>query len=104
MLEEAMDLVLTRHFDNERYRHLDTYVELGGYEALRKAFGMPKEQIVEEVRKANIRGRGGAGVPAGGKWGVLPKDLSIPRILVINADEGGPGTFKDRLVMSRGRP
>ena len=97
-----MELVLTRHFDNDRYRHLETYVELGGYEALRKAFGMPKEQIVEEVKKANIRGRGGAGFPAGVKWGFLPKDLSIPRVLVINADEGEPGTFKDRLIMSRG--
>src|SRR3989337_3976696 len=102
MLEEAMELVLTKHFDNERYRHLDTYVELGGYEALRKAFSMPKEQIVEEVKKANVRGRGGAGFPAGVKWGFLPKDLSRPRVLVINADEGEPGTFKDRLIMRRG--
>ena len=54
-----MELVLTRHFGNERYRHLDTYEELGGYEALRKAFAMPKEAIVEEVKKANLRGRGG---------------------------------------------
>jgi len=97
-----MELVLTKHFGNERYRYLDTYTELGGYEALRKAFSMPKEAIVEEVKKANLRGRGGAGFPAGVKWGFLPKDLSKPRILVINADEGEPGTFKDRLIMSRG--
>ncbi|MGA6994576.1 MAG: NADH-quinone oxidoreductase subunit F, partial [Candidatus Deferrimicrobiaceae bacterium] len=97
-----MELVLTKHFGNERYRYLDTYTELGGYEALRKAFSMAKEAIVEEVKKANLRGRGGAGFPAGVKWGFLPKDLSRPRILVINADEGEPGTFKDRLIMSRG--
>ncbi len=97
-----MELVLTAHFGNDRYRTLDTYVELGGYEALRKAIGMPKEEIVAEVRKANLRGRGGAGFPAGVKWGFLPKDLSKPRVLVINADEGEPGTFKDRLIMSRG--
>ena len=61
-----MELVLTKHFGNERYRYLDTYAELGGYEALRKAFSMSKEAIVEEVKKANLRGRGGAGFPAGG--------------------------------------
>ncbi len=97
-----MERVLTTHFENERYRFLDGYAQLGGYEALRKAFSMPQEKIVEEVRKANLRGRGGAGFPAGVKWGFLPKDLSRPRVLVINADEGEPGTFKDRLIMSRG--
>jgi NADH-quinone oxidoreductase subunit F len=90
-----MELVLTTHFGNDQYRHVDTYVRLGGYEALRKAFSMTKEQIVEEVKKANLRGRGV-------KWGFLPKDLSRPRILVINADEGEPGTFKDRLIMTKG--
>jgi NADH-quinone oxidoreductase subunit F len=54
------------------------------------------------VKKANLRGRGGAGFPAGVKWGFLPKDLSKHRILVINADEGEPGTFKDRLIMTKG--
>jgi len=97
-----MELVLTTHFGNDRYRHADTYERLGGYAAMRKAFSMPKEEIVAEVRKANLRGRGGAGFPAGVKWGFLPKDLSRPRVLVINADEGEPGTFKDRLIMSRG--
>ncbi len=97
-----MELVLTTHFGNDQYRHVDTYVRLGGYEALRKAFSMTKEQIVEEVKKANLRGRGGAGFPAGVKWGFLPKDLSKHRILVINADEGEPGTFKDRLIMTKG--
>jgi NADH-quinone oxidoreductase subunit F len=97
-----MELVLTAHFGNDRYRHADTYEELGGYAALRKAISMPKEEIVAEVKKANLRGRGGAGFPAGVKWGFLPKDLSLPRILVINADEGEPGTFKDRLIMTRG--
>ncbi len=97
-----MELVLTKHFGNDRYRCLDTYAGLGGYGALRKAAGMPKEAIVEEVKKANLRGRGGAGFPAGVKWGFLPKDRTKPRILVVNADEGEPGTFKDRLIMTRG--
>src|SRR5574341_1767931 len=97
-----METVLTTHFGNPDFRRADTYVALGGYEALRKALSMPKEKVVEEVKKANLRGRGGAGFPAGVKWGFLPKDLSRPRVLVINADEGEPGTFKDRLIMSRG--
>jgi len=97
-----METVLTTHFANDGYRTLETYRALGGYEALRKAIGMPRAAIVEEVKKANLRGRGGAGFPAGVKWGFLPKDLSLPRILVVNADEGEPGTFKDRLIMSRG--
>ncbi|HLN92147.1 MAG TPA: NADH-quinone oxidoreductase subunit F, partial [Patescibacteria group bacterium] len=97
-----MEKVLTTHFANERYRRLDTYRQYGGYEALKKAFAMTPEAIIDEVKKANLRGRGGAGFPAGVKWGFLPKDLSQPRVLVINADEGEPGTFKDRVIMSRG--
>jgi len=97
-----METVLTTHFADEAYRHLDTYRRFGGYEALRKAFAMEPQQIIDEVKKANLRGRGGAGFPAGVKWGFLPKDLSRPRVLVINADEGEPGTFKDRVIMSRG--
>jgi NADH-quinone oxidoreductase subunit F len=97
-----MEKVLTAHFANERYRRLDTYRQYGGYEALKKAFAMDPGRIIDEVKKANLRGRGGAGFPAGVKWGFLPKDLSRPRVLVINADEGEPGTFKDRVIMTRG--
>jgi NADH-quinone oxidoreductase subunit F len=96
-----METVLTTHFADEQYRRVDRYLELGGYEALRKALSTPKERIVEEVKKANLRGRGGAGFPAGVKWGFLPKDLSRPRVLVVNADEGEPGTFKDRQIMAK---
>jgi NADH-quinone oxidoreductase subunit F len=97
-----METVLTTHFADDGYRRLETYRTLGGYDALRKALSMPSDAVVEEVKKANLRGRGGAGFPAGVKWGFLPKDLSRPRVLVVNADEGEPGTFKDRLIMSRG--
>jgi NADH-quinone oxidoreductase subunit F len=97
-----METVLTTHFADERYRRLDTYRRYGGYEALKKAFAMDPGQIIDEVKKANLRGRGGAGFPAGVKWGFLPKDLSRPRVLVVNADEGEPGTFKDRVIMTRG--
>jgi NADH-quinone oxidoreductase subunit F len=97
-----METVLTTHFADERYCRLDTYRRYGGYDALKKAIAMDPAQIIDEVKKANLRGRGGAGFPAGVKWGFLPKDLSRPRVLVINADEGEPGTFKDRVIMTRG--
>ena len=96
-----METVLTTHFADEQYRYVDTYLRFGGYAALRQALAGPKERIVDEVKKANLRGRGGAGFPAGVKWGFLPKDLSRPRVLVINADEGEPGTFKDRQIMAK---
>src|SRR5690606_7187292 len=70
-----------------------------GYTALDKALGMERAKIVEEVKKANLRGRGGAGFPCGVKWGFLPKTSDVPKYLVINADEGEPGTFKDHLLM-----
>jgi len=73
-----MEKVLTTHFANERYRRMDTYRQYGGYEALKKAIAMTPEAIIDEVKKANLRGRGGAGFPAGVKWGFLPKDLSRP--------------------------
>ncbi len=78
---------------------LESYRQRGGYEPLKKALGMEREAIIEEVKKANLRGRGGAGFPCGVKWGFLPKAADVPKYLVINADEGEPGTFKDRLLM-----
>ena len=70
---------------------------LGAYEIARKAFTeLEPAAIAAEVKDANIRGRGGAGFPAGVKWGFLPKDSKVAPYLVINADEGEPGTFKDR--------
>jgi NADH-quinone oxidoreductase subunit F len=77
------------------------YVRTGGYVALRKAVGsMTPQQVHDEVKAAEIQGRGGAGFPAGTKWGFLPADVH-PRYLVINGDESEPGTYKDRLLMER---
>jgi NADH-quinone oxidoreductase subunit F len=71
-----------------------------GYRALEKAFReMTSEEILEEVKKSNLQGRGGAGFPAGIKWGFLPPPDGRPRYLVVNADEGEPATFKDRAIM-----
>jgi NADH-quinone oxidoreductase subunit F len=76
------------------------YEQSGGYEALRKVvLSMTPDQVVEEVKKSGLRGRGGAGFPTGMKWTFMPKDTPKPRYLVANADESEPGTFKDRLLM-----
>ena len=78
----------------------DVYKEKqGGYRSVSKALGMTPDQIIDEVKKSNLRGRGGAGFPTGMKWGFLPKVSNKPKYLVINADEGEPGTFKDRLIL-----
>ena len=77
---------------------LSSYLEVGGYEALRKALSMKPEDIVEEVKKSGIRGRGGAGFPTGVKWSFMPREGK--KILVCNADEGEPATFKDRYIIS----
>jgi NADH-quinone oxidoreductase subunit F len=80
---------------------LEAYFAAGGYKALRKALGMAPADIIAEVRKSNLRGRGGAGFPAGLKWSFIPAGHPGPRYLVCNADEGEPGTFKDRELLRR---
>ncbi|MDZ7292999.1 MAG: NADH-quinone oxidoreductase subunit NuoF [candidate division KSB1 bacterium] len=78
---------------------LKNYLKLGGYETARKALSMTPDQIIEEVTKSNLRGLGGAGFPAGRKWSFIPKNSTKPTYLVINADEGEPGTCKDKYVI-----
>ncbi len=80
-------------------RTLVFYKKNGGYETLQKALLMKPEEIIEEVKESQVRGRGGAGFPAGMKWSFLPKNDSRPVYLICNADEGEPGTFKDRQIM-----
>jgi len=80
-------------------RTLAFYKKNGGYEALKKALGMKPEDVINEVKESLIRGRGGAGFPAGMKWSFLPKNDPRPVYLICNADEGEPGTFKDRQIM-----
>jgi NADH-quinone oxidoreductase subunit F len=77
------------------------YEKTGGYQALRKALRTDPRELIEEVKHARLRGRGGAGFPTGMKWSFVPtgKDAPRPRYLVVNADEMEPGTFKDRLLL-----
>ncbi len=88
--------VLSKYFGDPSQRRLDTYVERGGYEALAKAFVMGPDAVIDEVKASGLRGRGGAGFPAGVKWSFMPKEPKKPHYLLCNADESEPGTFKDR--------
>jgi len=78
---------------------LSAYEAAGGYRGVRKALSMTREQVIDEAKKAHIRGRGGAGFDCGTKWSFMPKESKKPCYLVVNADEGEPGTFKDRTIM-----
>lgn len=78
---------------------LKTYESEGGYDQLKKALGMEPKTITEEVKAAGLRGRGGAGFPAGMKWSFLPPNNDKPVYLICNADESEPGTFKDRYII-----
>ena len=95
------ELIFTRNFDRPGSHTLAVYRETGGYTALPKALQMEPTAITEEVKKSNLRGLGGAAFPTGVKWSFIPKGSTAPKYLVINADEGEPGTFKDRYLMER---
>jgi NADH-quinone oxidoreductase subunit F len=93
--------VLFQHRDVPGIENLAVYEQHGGYSALRKALGMTRQQVIDEVKASGVRGRGGAGFPAWIKWNGIPKDERQPHYVLCNADEGEPGTFKDRELMMR---
>jgi len=90
-------------FGNNRLiepKRIDDYIALGGYSALAKAlFEMTPEQVLDEVKRANLRGRGGGGFPAGIKWETTRNAPGEPKYVVVNADEGDPGVYQDRSVL-----
>ncbi len=92
--------LLSEHYADPSFKTLDGYVRKGGYETLKKALKMEPKAIIDVVKASGLRGRGGAGFPTGVKWGFLP-DNNEPRYLLCNADEGEPGTFKDRMMMEK---
>jgi NADH-quinone oxidoreductase subunit F len=92
--------IITSRFGYDDSHTLARYEATGGYRALRKALAMTPAQVAEEVKTASLLGRGGAGFPAGVKWGFCPPNV-WPRYLVVNGDESEPGTYKDRLLMER---
>jgi NADH-quinone oxidoreductase subunit F len=95
------EIVLMRNFGRAGSHTLAVYREHGGYAAWAKARQMEPAALVEEVKQSNLRGLGGAGFPTGVKWSFIPKNHTGPVYLVVNADEGEPGTFKDRYLLEK---
>jgi NADH-quinone oxidoreductase subunit F len=94
--------VLSTRFKDPEGTWLEAYIADDGYLAARKALtSMTPAAVIDEVTRAKLRGLGGAGFPAGRKWSFIPKETTKPKYLVVNADEGEPGTFKDRYIMER---
>jgi len=91
--------VLTERWAEPQSWTLASYERTGGYTALRKALGMPPDEITQLVKDSGLRGRGGAGFPTGQKWGFIPQEDGKPHYLVVNADEAEPGTCKDAPLM-----
>ena len=93
--------VLTRNIHRPGSERISTYLDHGGYQAVRKALAKKPEEIIEQVKQSGLRGRGGAGFPTGIKWGFMPQDSKLPKIIAVNTDEGEPGTFKDREIVEQ---
>jgi len=94
--EERIILRYAGYIDPEEIRD---YIALGGYEALDKALTLPKEKIIEEVKRSGLRGLGGAGFPAGMKWAECFRAEEFPKYVICNGDEGDPGAFMDRVIL-----
>jgi NADH-quinone oxidoreductase subunit F len=93
--------VCFRTLRNDRPWRLETYQSEGGYEALKKILSekVPQQEIIETVKQSGLRGRGGAGFPTGLKWGFINRTAPGEKYVVVNSDEGEPGTFKDRDIL-----
>jgi NADH-quinone oxidoreductase subunit F len=100
-MTDTLTPVLTAYWDQPDIFTLDGYRRSGGYQALPKALGMPRRDVITAVKDSGLRGRGGAGFPTGVKWGFLPEGDNKPHYLVVNADESEPGACKDMpLIMA----
>lgn len=91
--------LLLEHSNDPSYKTLAGYEAKSGYTALKKAAKMDRQAIIDEIKTSGLRGRGGAGFPTWIKWNGIPKDKKGPHYLICNADEGEPGTFKDKQLM-----
>ncbi len=93
--------IIRNYVDRPDSYTIESYLASGGYSALRKALGMAPGDITDAVKKSGLRGRGGAGFPAGIKWSFIPPDSKKPVYLCCNADESEPGSFKDREILEK---
>ncbi|MBI5026868.1 MAG: NADH-quinone oxidoreductase subunit NuoF [Nitrospirae bacterium] len=96
-----MEKVLLKNIENPNSHEINEYEKIGGYRSIRKALEMQPKKIIEEVKKSGLKGRGGAGFPTGMKWAFASADPKFPKYLLCNADEGEPGTFKDRPILEK---
>jgi len=98
---EGKDIkIVTKNFGVPGSNKISVYMSRGGWQVFNKALAQEPAAIIEEVKKSNLRGRGGAGFPTGMKWSFLPKDAPTT-YLVVNADESEPGTCKDRELLAQ---
>ncbi len=95
---DGFEPILTRNVGIPNSERITVYLERGGYTALRQAVQMPPDELIALVKASGLRGRGGAGFPAGVKWGFMPQE-PVTKYVCVNTDEGEPGTFKDRLLV-----
>ena len=102
MSDLMYEKVLFKNVDDPRAVEIDSYIELGGYQAIRQILDRnTPDEVIEITKQSGLRGRGGAGFPTGMKWGFVPKNLNKPICLCCNADESEPGTCKDRVIIER---
>src|SRR3990172_3642299 len=94
-----MEKVLLKNIERPDAHRIDAYMRYGGYRAVKKALARGRDELIQLIKDSGLRGRGGAGFPAGLKWSFVPHDPTIQKYLCCNADEGEPGTFKDRGIM-----
>ncbi len=101
--ERTPEEILHRNLRDSSYDgSIEAYLARGGYQATAKVLREHRPpEIVELVKRSGLRGRGGAGFPTGVKWGFIPQDRGVPKYILCNADEGEPGTFKDRQLLER---
>ncbi len=93
---------LLKNVGKNKSHVIDSYISSGGYDALKKVLKeYTPEELIQLVKDSSLRGRGGAGFPTGLKWSFVPKDPTLPKYLCCNADEGEPGTFKDREIIEK---
>lgn len=93
--------LLFEHAGDPAYATLAGYQAKGGYQGLKKALGMERQAVIDQVKASGLRGRGGAGFPTWIKWNGIEKEKTKPHYMICNADEGEPGTFKDKQLMEQ---
>lgn len=96
-----MEKFLLRNIENPDSKDINEFIKSGGYKSLLKALDIRPADVINEVKKSGLRGRGGAGFPAGMKWALAAADAKKPKYILCNADEGEPGTFKDRVILEK---